>query len=30
MAANSGAGGIPAWVWLVVGAAVIAAYFALR
>jgi carbon monoxide dehydrogenase subunit G len=29
-AANSGAGGIPSWVWLVLGAAVIAAYFALR
>jgi carbon monoxide dehydrogenase subunit G len=29
-AANSGVGGIPSWVWLVLGAAVIAAYFALR
>jgi carbon monoxide dehydrogenase subunit G len=29
-AANSGAGGIPSWVWLVVGGAVIAEYFALR
>jgi hypothetical protein len=29
-AANSGAGSIPSWVWLVVGGAVVGAYFALR